>query len=270
MKKINLIKLGCMVILIPFILMAETHISVSTDIYNGEMFSFDNKNDSASIHNIGSSAAYFTFIIEKDENISVRGYLDGVEFLGYALKFYLIEGDDRNGTLIADITDKTFIHLEAGTYTLEVSPVDSNAVGIGEVSVLQYRKPTRWPSIDYKKELYSEPINISKEHLSVHREGSYALYYTLIIKENAYISISTSLFDIEHPERQADSYVYLIKGEEEHGKVLSEGVSSLTQALDRGKYTIEITTKEPGIEMPGDMFVAPAVPVSIINSVILE
>lgn len=214
--------------------------------------------ETTSIHNQGHFAHYYTFVLEETKDIVINSYamdLNGIfdengEFLReepitHRRYVYLINASDVNNSVIASTIglpsavnpDELIIKkLNPGTYIIEVSGAEDLGDQVfGDISVSTYIEPERW----YKLEIGGEAFfDITTETFSIHREGAYAKYFTLLVDESSYVHFSYSALnpDIVNP------HFFLIKGDNENGEVLLK--DSFYTTLEPGKYTLEFTNDE--------------------------
>jgi len=247
-----------------------------------------------SLHSEGKSARYYEFILDKSTDIHVGISDDGSIFCddvylennnteeynncveSLTPDVYIMSIDDNVTVLAHNPTPETLAKLSAGKYILEIASTESNlSMSTGTFSVNKYVVPTRWQRLSIMQSYYDfVPSGISFETPSIHREGSAASYYNLVLKEPQYISISAALFDVStngvESVESAESYIYIMQGEHENGKVLAENANGLYTSLPAGTYTIELTSEKSGYEGDGDINIHLAAPPSIITDMILQ
>ena len=244
-----------------------------------------------SLHSEGKSARYYAFILDKSTDIHVDIFVDYSIFCDVAYfennnteeynncvesltpDVYIMSIDDNVTVLAHNPTPETLAKLSAGKYILEIVSTGSNlSMSAGTFSVNKYVVPTRWQRLSIMQSYYDfEPSGISFETPSIHREGSAASYYNLVLEEPQYISISAALFDVStNGVESAESYIYIMQGEHENGKVLAENANGLYTSLPAGTYTIELTSEKPGYEGDGDINIHLAAPPSITTDMILQ
>ena len=268
------------------ILAFSVNVSAGESVEIGNYYSFSTTAADTVIAD--KNVKYYTLVLDTAINFKVgitnfAGVdcaMSEIEGMGSALtneqcvnlytRIYIRNGDE-NGTILADGEFDVRKKLSAGTYTIELR-FDNNSWG--EIELSTYEEESTEP-----KEINigeRDDYELSQLTPSVHNNGSYAEYYTFRLDEAKYLSfyaasysnIDAALGYIEESDI-VPILIYIIS-DDENGKVLTHGKDSVTTQLEAGTYTIELTTEAPSIYDIGDFEINLAVPMTIINNIMLD
>ena len=235
--------------------------------------------DCASQGRSGSYASYYTFTLTESADVTIAAE-SGVDT--YLL---LRQGSGRDGSVVdenddhdnpeftlSSTTDSGISEsLDAGTYTIEVTTYTAGETGEFTLTISGLPaavapqptptpeptpSPTPVPPADSCVGTVSGDGTISgswsSDCASEGRSGSYASYYTFTLTETADVTITA--------ESGVDTYLFLREGSGRDGSVVDENDdhddsefslgsttdSGISESLDAGSYTIEVTTYTAG------------------------
>ncbi len=204
----------------------------------------------------GSYARYYSFTLEQQAQVTIE--LESSDADTY---LYLRSGDSRSGGFInedddtPDTTRSEIVEtLEPGTYTIEATTFDAGATGGFTLTVTGLGGTATGPGPGPGTDACGESItgdgtttgSWAAGCQSQARSGSYARYYSFTLEEQ-------SLVTIELESSEADTYLYLRRGDSRSGGFIDEDDdtpdttrSEIVASLDAGTYTIEATTFDAG------------------------
>ena len=202
-----------------------------------------------SIRREGSHAFYYSFTLEREVNVQIDVASSQDPYL------YLLSGSHETGQVLLENDDadadnhdsRISTTLEPGDYTIEVSTYSAGETGDFTLSI-ELLPPDDGCAEDLGLivDEVSRTSTWSEDCSSIHREGSFARYYTFTLEDQTVIQI-----DVASPQ---DPYVYLIAGLRRTGQVLQENDdvergnvnSRIVADLPAGDYTVEATTYDDG------------------------
>ena len=210
----------------------------------------------------GSYARYFSFTLTKITRVWIELHSEEDAYM------YLLSGAGSAGTVLEqDDNDASGTNsqirrtLSEGTYTVEATTHDSDVTGNFAFHIY-FAGAQPPPPVACIQPLprFSPLPGVSpiegewaSDCLSGHRSGSYARYYTFIVPATAPSSSTELIVTLESFD--ADAYSYLLEGEGTDGRVIAmndngplrDTQSQIRRFLGGGPYTVEATTKEPGV-----------------------
>lgn len=200
------------------------------------------------VHREGSYARYYTFTLSSTASVQIDLVSNVDSFL------YLLPGDSPANDWITlndnggeNSNARIVRTLVPGTYTIEATTIDPAVTGEFHVSVRANGggpgcRVTGAPNITRNE-------NWTPACISVHREGSFARYYTFNLTQPASVQI-----DVVSP---FDSFVYLLPGDNPSNNWIAlndngggNNNAQIVRTLVPGTYTIEATTAEPSVSGP--------------------
>ena len=235
------------------------------------------ESDCASEGRSGSYASYYTFTLTESADVTITAESSVDTYL------YLRQEAGRDGSVLQENDDivsgntnsQIVETLAAGTYTIEATTYNAGVTGdftltvsglpaaveptptpVPTPSPSPVPTPTPEPPADSCIETVNgngaTSDNWSSDCASEGRSGSYASFYTFTLTESADVTITA--------ESSVDTYLFLREGDGRDGSVVDENDdhdssefsldsttdSGISESLDAGTYTIEVTTYTTG------------------------
>ena len=216
----------------------------------------------ASTHRSGRYGRFYAFALTQRTRVQIGLASSEDTYL------YVLNGADSRGTVVDEDDDggstgnnsRLDLTLEAGTYTIEATTYDAGATGDFSLTII-VGTPEPVAACIQALTTASSPLHgvspirgaWTGHCSSEHRGGRYARYYTFTLPPVPPGSSRT--VDVTLESFDADAYLYLLEGEGTDGRVIAENDNGPLQAsqsqisipLRGGTYTVEATTKEPGV-----------------------
>ena len=212
--------------------------------------------DCQSTNRIGTYARFYSFTLEQEAELQIDLMSSHDPFL------FLLHGDGRDGTLVAqnddvtvsvDLNSRISMTLAAGTYTIEATTYNTWATGDFTLRIVG-PEGTSAQTTDVCVEDLGTPSNVVTKTGtwtdacdSTSREGQYARFYTFTLEQQSEVQI-----DLVSTQ---DPYLFLLQGTGTNGAEVAsnddivpnvELDSQISVTLAAGSYTIEATTYDVG------------------------
>ena len=212
--------------------------------------------DCQSTNRIGTYARFYSFTLEQEAELQIDLMSSHDPFL------FLLHGDGRDGTLVAqnddvtvsvDLNSRISMTLAAGTYTIEATTYNTWATGDFTLRIVG-PEGTSAQTTDVCVEDLGTPSNVVTKTGtwtdacdSTSREGQYARFYTFTLEQQSEVQI-----DLVSTQ---DPYLFLLQGTGTNGAEVAsnddivpnvELDSLISVTLAAGSYTIEATTYDVG------------------------
>ena len=212
--------------------------------------------DCQSTNRIGTYARFYSFTLEQEAELQIDLMSSHDPFL------FLLHGDGRDGTLVAqnddvtvsvDLNSRISMTLAAGTYTIEATTYNTWATGDFTLRIVGPEGTSAQTTDVCVEDLGTPSTVVTKTGTwtdacdSTSREGQYARFYTFTLEQQSEVQI-----DLVSTQ---DPYLFLLQGTGTNGAEVDsnddivpnvELDSQISVTLAAGSYTIEATTYDVG------------------------
>ena len=212
--------------------------------------------DCQSTNRIGTYARFYSFTLEQEAELQIDLMSSHDPFL------FLLHGDGRDGTLVAqnddvtvsvDLNSRISMTLAAGTYTIEATTYNTWATGDFTLTIAGPEGASALQTDDCVEDLGTPSTVVTKTGTwtdacdSTSWEGRYARFYAFTLEQQSEVQI-----DLVSTQ---DPYLFLLQGTGTNGAEVAsnddivpnvELDSLISVTLAAGSYTIEATTYDVG------------------------
>jgi hypothetical protein len=212
--------------------------------------------DCQSTNRIGTYARFYSFTLEQEAELQIDLMSSHDPFL------FLLHGDGRDGTLVAqnddvtvnvDLNSRISMILDAGVYTIEATTYNTWDTGDFTLTIAGPEGASALQTDDCVEDLGTPSNVVTKTGTwtdacdSTSREGQYARFYTFTLEQQSEVQI-----DLVSTQ---DPYLFLLQGTGTNGAEVAsnddivpnvELDSLISVTLAAGSYTIEATTYDVG------------------------
>ena len=212
--------------------------------------------DCQSTNRIGTYARFYSFTLEQEAELQIDLMSSHDPFL------FLLHGDGRDGTLVAqnddvtvnvDLNSRISMILDAGVYTIEATTYNTWDTGDFTLTIAGPEGASALQTDVCVEDLGTPSNVVTKTGTwtdacdSTSREGRYARFYTFTLEQQSEVQI-----DLVSTQ---DPYLFLLQGTGTNGAEVAsnddivpnvELDSLISVTLAAGSYTIEATTYDVG------------------------